>query len=131
MSWIARLRGMLHRDRLEHDLDDELSAHLEMRAADNVAAGMSPEAARCEAQKRFGNTALLKEDTRNADIVGWMDMAARDFSLRAPHAAAQPGLHHRRCSHSRPRHRRELRDFFRHQLCSSSPVHILSRRSNR
>ena len=84
MSLIARLRAMLRRDRLDHDLDEELRSHIEMRAVDNLAAGMSPEEARFEAQKRFGNTTLLKEDTRNTDIVTWLDEAARDFrhSLR-------------------------------------------------
>ena len=41
-----------------------------MRATDNLAAGMSPEQARRDAQKRFGNTTLMKEDTRRIDIVG-------------------------------------------------------------
>lgn len=79
MSLITRLRAMLRRDRLDHDLDEELRSHLEMRAADNLAAGMSPAEARFEAQKRFGNTTLLKEDTRNTDIVAWLDESARDF----------------------------------------------------
>ena len=70
---------MFRRERLDQDLDEELRSHLEMRAADNLAAGMSARDARYDAQKRFGNTTLLKEDTRNADIVGWMDVAARDF----------------------------------------------------
>ena len=78
MSWITRLRGMLRRERLDRDLDEELRFHIEMRTADNLASGMSPSAAGYEAQKRFGNTALLKEDTRNADIVGWLDVASRD-----------------------------------------------------
>ena len=56
MSLITRLRGMLRRDRLDRDLDEELRSHLEMRAADNLAAGMSPGESRREAQKRFGNT---------------------------------------------------------------------------
>src|SRR5262245_50942282 len=79
MSLLARLRGMLRRDRLDRDLDDELRSHLEMRAADNVAAGMSASEARYDAQRRFGNTTLLKQDTREADIVGWLDAAVRDF----------------------------------------------------
>jgi putative ABC transport system permease protein len=92
VSIIARLRGMLRRDRLDHDLDEELRSHLEMRAADNVAAGMSPREARYEAQKRFGNTTLLKEDTRAVDIIGWLDETARDFrhALRMLHRS--PGF---------------------------------------
>jgi putative ABC transport system permease protein len=83
---------MLRRERLDQELDEELRSHLEMRAADNVAAGMSPREARYEAQKRFGNTTLLKEDTRDVDIVGWLDETARDFrhALRMLHRS--PGF---------------------------------------
>jgi putative ABC transport system permease protein len=83
---------MLRRERLDQDLDEELRAHLEMRAADNVAAGMSPEQARHEAQKRFGNTTLLKEDTREVDIVGWLDEAARDFRHALRMLLRNPGF---------------------------------------
>jgi putative ABC transport system permease protein len=70
---------MLSRNRLDQNLDEELRAHLEMRAADNLAAGMSSEQARYDAQKRFGNTTLLKQDTRDVDIVRWLDETARDL----------------------------------------------------
>ncbi len=84
MSLISRLRAMFRRGRLDQDLDEELRSHLEMRAADNLAAGMSARDARYDAQKRFGNTTLLKEDTRSVDIIGWLDECARDsrFALR-------------------------------------------------
>jgi predicted permease len=92
VSVIARLRAMLRRDRLDRDIDDELRSHVEMRAADNLAAGMTPEQARHEAQKRFGNTTLLKEDTRKVDILAWLEECARDFryGLRALHRS--PGF---------------------------------------
>ena len=63
MSWFSRLRTMLQRDRLEADVDEELQSHIEMRARDNMAAGMTPEEACYAARRRFGNVSLLKEDT--------------------------------------------------------------------
>jgi putative ABC transport system permease protein len=92
VSLISRLRGLLRRAQLDHDLDEELRSHVEMRAADNTAAGMSTEQARYEAQKRFGNTTLLKEDTRGVDIIGWLDEAARDFRLALRLLQRSPGF---------------------------------------
>jgi len=40
---------------IEREILDELQFHLEMRSEDNVRAGMSPEDARAEAQRRFGD----------------------------------------------------------------------------
>ena len=79
MSLFVRLKAMIQRDRLDRDLDEELRSHLEMRAADNVAAGMAPAEARYAAQRRFGNTMLMKEDTRATHLIGWLDTAARDL----------------------------------------------------
>jgi putative ABC transport system permease protein len=92
MSWIARLRGMLKRERLDRELDEELRSHVEMRTADNLAAGMPPEEARFDAQKRFGNSTILKEDTRDVDIVGWLDEAARDFRQAVRMLKRSPGF---------------------------------------
>ncbi|HEY6267651.1 MAG TPA: ABC transporter permease [Candidatus Acidoferrum sp.] len=92
MSLISRLRGMFRRNRLDQDLDEELRSHLEMRAADNLAAGMAPEQARYEAQKRFGNTTLLKQDAREVDIVRWLDEAARDFRHALRMLQRSPGF---------------------------------------
>src|SRR4030081_269484 len=92
MSWIARVRGLLKRERLDRELDEELRSHVEMRAADNLAAGMSPEEAHLEAQKRFGNTALLKEDIRAVDLFGWLDECARDFRYALRMLWRSPGF---------------------------------------
>jgi hypothetical protein len=82
MSLLSRLQGWLQIRRLEHDLDDELLSHVDMRTEDNLAAGMSPEDACYDAQRRFGNSTLLKEETRAVDIVGWIE--ATDQNLRYP-----------------------------------------------
>src|SRR5437773_2566274 len=92
VSFIARLKGLLRSRRLDRELEEELRSHLEMRTADNLAAGMSPENARYEAQRRFGNTTLLKEDTRAVDIIGWLDECARDFRYALRVLQRSPGF---------------------------------------
>ena len=92
MSWFSRVRRMLQRDRLEKDLDEELRSHLDMRAADNMAAGMTPEEAGRDARRRFGNVTALKEDTRAMDIIGWLDTAARDVQYAVRLLRKSPGF---------------------------------------
>src|SRR5579862_2398315 len=73
MSWWKRLQGTLQEKRLERELEEELRSHLEMRAEGNIRNGMTPEEARVDARKRFGNRGLVKEDAREMDIIGWID----------------------------------------------------------
>ena len=77
MSLVSRIRGLLRIEKLEQELEEELRTHVEMRARDNEAAGMTPEEARYDARKRFGNTTLMKEDAREMDIVKWIETAGQ------------------------------------------------------
>src|SRR5579864_2154406 len=45
-------------------LEDELRFHLDRQIAENRAAGMSADEARCAALRAFGNPAVLREQTR-------------------------------------------------------------------
>jgi predicted permease len=92
MSLVARIRGLLRVEKLEQELDEELRSHLEMRMADNVAEGMSPEEARYDAQKRFGNSTLVKENTREMDIVRWMETAGQDLRYGVRMLRRSPGF---------------------------------------
>jgi len=57
------------RRRREEELDRDIREHLEMEIRDNLERGMSPEAARTAALRKFGNVARIKEDTRA--VWGW------------------------------------------------------------
>ena len=92
MSLFSRLKGLLQIHRLERDLDEELRSHIEMRAADNVAAGMSAQEARYDAQRRFGNSTLMKEDTRSMDIVGWLETTGQNLRYAARMLLRSPGF---------------------------------------
>jgi hypothetical protein len=92
VSLLARLRGIFQSKRLDHELDQELRSHLEMRAADNMAAGLPPAEARYDAQRRFGNTTLMKEDARAMEMVGWVERLGQDLRYAARMLLRSPGF---------------------------------------
>jgi predicted permease len=67
---LKRQRSLFRRSKLEHDLDNELRFHLEMKIEENIASGMTPEEARYAALRAFGNAGLKREETR--DMWGWI-----------------------------------------------------------
>ena len=72
MSWIKttlqRLQALSRPARIEREIEDELRFHLEMRERDHLAAGMTPEQARAEALRRFGNFEGVKEECREISL---------------------------------------------------------------
>jgi putative ABC transport system permease protein len=60
-----RVRGVIFRRRLEHEVEEELAFHLAMREADYVREGMESGEARAAARRRFGNVTHFKEHTRD------------------------------------------------------------------
>ena len=82
-AW-RRATALLLRRRLERDLDDELAFHLAMREADYRSAGLSDDAAREEARRRFGNVTHLKEQTRDMWIFPSFESFRQDirYALR-------------------------------------------------
>jgi putative ABC transport system permease protein len=79
-----RLRSLLRRNRVEQELDDELRFHLEQKAQEFVAAGLTLEEARRKARREFGGLEQSKENCRDARRVNWIQDLMQDlrFSLR-------------------------------------------------
>ncbi|HYP04875.1 MAG TPA: ABC transporter permease [Bryobacteraceae bacterium] len=73
MTWLwellRRLQFRLNGERFDQDLAEEMRLHKDLRIADRMADGMPLHDAEAEAQRQFGNTALLHEISR--ETWGW------------------------------------------------------------
>jgi macrolide transport system ATP-binding/permease protein len=67
MSLFRRISNLFFRSRIDQEIDRELTAHIEMRFEENLAAGMSSADARRDALLRFGNRVATKENVTGAD----------------------------------------------------------------
>ena len=64
-AWLW-LRSVLFRRRLEREMNEEMSTHLQRSTERFRTGGLSPEEARAAAYRTFGNLAAIKEDARDA-----------------------------------------------------------------
>ena len=80
-----RFRSLFRKSHVEKELAQELCFHLEKLIAEKVGRGMTPEEARYAAQRTFGNTALIKEETREMWRWSRIESFRQDlrFALRA------------------------------------------------
>jgi putative ABC transport system permease protein len=84
-EWINRLRHLGRRSRFEGDLDDEIRFHIETRAAELEASGVSRSDAHAQARREFGPVARAGENSRAAWQFHWLEDLAADirYALRA------------------------------------------------
>ena len=80
-----RIRALISPTRVEHDLHDELSFHIEREARKLIDEGMRADQARAKAQVRFGATTVVADQCRDQRGIAFVDNTARDirFSLRS------------------------------------------------
>ena len=79
MNLLRRVAALFRRSSIDREIDEELQAHLAMRAENNVAAGMSPEAAARDARLRFGNPTATRERVEHVDVALTVDSVWRDI----------------------------------------------------
>jgi len=79
MAWIRRLRGLLRKEELDRDFEEELQFHLSMRERRNVEQGMPHGEARRSARVRFGNPAVWLEQMREIDLMTFPQTVMQDL----------------------------------------------------
>ena len=123
-DWKLRARALFAPRRVERELDEELSFHLERETQKLVASGMTPGRARCRPCARFGPVAArrrrvsrrarhrLRRQRRSRCSLRAPDVRPRAARLRhrRPDRRARPGTRHRAVhGHERPPVPRRLR----------------------
>jgi macrolide transport system ATP-binding/permease protein len=87
MFWLrliySRLYGLLRKNRIEQEMDDEMRFHLLMRTRQNIERGMRPDEAELEARRRFGNVGRIKDQARDIKGGGLMESLLQDMRYGA------------------------------------------------
>ena len=95
MTWsdlLLRLKAVCFHDRVEHDLDEELRAHIEMETARGVGEGLSPEDAARAARVAFGGAAQVAEQCRDERGITWIEDFAKDLFYATRQSLKQKGF---------------------------------------
>jgi putative ABC transport system permease protein len=96
MYWLrlalARLRGLLRKQSVEREMEEELRFHLRMRAEENARRGMTPEEAGRAAQKSFGNWSRVKDACRDVKGGGMLETIIQDVRYGVRTLSKSPGF---------------------------------------
>jgi len=88
----TRLRALFGRARMEAELDEELSFHIEKETEKLVARGMEPGEARRQALIRFGGVERFKESTRESWGTRWLEDLWSDARYAVRQLVRNPGF---------------------------------------
>ena len=89
---LRRLRYLLHRDRHERELDDELQFHLEMKRQDLESRGLERAAAAVAARRALGNLPLTRDHVRDVWIAPWLQSVVQDIRYGLRTLRRHPGF---------------------------------------
>ena len=82
----------LRRDRFDRELEEEVRLHLEMKAEEYMASGMTQDEARRAARLRFGNETRLREMSRETWGFVMMETLLQDVRYGARVLAKNKGF---------------------------------------
>src|SRR5690349_2875309 len=81
---LLRLRALFLRNRIEHELDDELGFHVAMQVRKHIAAGHTEAEAHRLAHREFGGDTRIKEQCRDERRINFFETLFQDlrYALR-------------------------------------------------
>jgi hypothetical protein len=78
MLWRLKFRSLWNRQ-LQQDIDDELRSHIELKAGELQAEGLSAAEAEREARRSFGNLTRTRENTREVHVFTFVETLLQDM----------------------------------------------------
>jgi putative ABC transport system permease protein len=92
LQFFHRVTSVFRREKLDHELDAELAAHLELATEENLQRGMSPGEARRQAFIRFGGKQQAIEEHRDARGLPGLEIFVQDLRYAARTVFKNPGF---------------------------------------
>src|SRR5215475_10082942 len=78
-SFLRRVRGLWRSETIHQEITDELQFHIDMRVEENIRRGMSPDEARRDAERSFGNLTRIKEQGYDVRGGRWLETVWQDL----------------------------------------------------
>jgi putative ABC transport system permease protein len=91
-SFLRRVQGFWLSETIHKEIGDELQFHIDMRVEENIRRGMSPDEARRDAERRFGNQTRIKEQGYDVRGGRWLETVWQDLCYGARMLMKNPGF---------------------------------------
>lgn len=88
MSW----RRFFHRAQHDDEIADEIAQYVDLETNDNLARGMSADAARSAALRKFGNRTAIREAVYEMNSINWLEILAQDLRYGLRQLRLRPGF---------------------------------------